>query len=1396
MSEQGVAIVGMSLRAPDAASLEDYWRNIREARVSISTAPPDRIPEEFFRPVVPPDEHHLEPSPIPTRQGGFIDTSLNIDPVRLGISPLQAASIEPDQLLALCVATEAITDAGMTPGEFDGSRTGVILGRGGYLTPATTRFSNRVRLTRQVAEILHNTLPDLGPETTDSVLTAVIKAASNGPATDVIGFVSNLCASRIANRLDLGGPAYTIDSACASSLLAIDQSIDELRRHRCDLVIAGGVHHCQEPVFWSVFTELHALSPSGNLRPFDRRADGTLVGEATGMVVLKRLEDAERDGNRIYAVITGSGVSSDGRATSLVNPNSSAQIKAVTAAWAEAGVDPTTDGSIGFLEGHGTGTTVGDAAELRTIAAVFGPASKGAMRPKLGSVKGMIGHTMHAAGVMSIIKAALCLYQRVIPPTPNCETPHDLLGATRFETSPEATPWEIDRDGLRRAGVNAFGFGGINAHIVLEEFDRARPSQPDRRQPLASSAMIRGIGASLAEALRGEDLASPSASGGYRSVRRPGSRVAQRLIEHLACTEQDFVMTDDLVGSSLAAGAQRPLIAFIFPGLEAVEVAPGMDLQKSLQQLVSGQFRLNQALQRAGVTPDVVGGASMGEMTALACAGAFPEHTVLGGLDHVPWPTVEAAPGLSAVLSASADVIREFTVGSDITVTHDNSPTQCIVAGDEGTIRSFLASMLKRGIAGKPIPLSPFFHTSAAAPLIEEFRSTTPASYITDPTIETWSGSTAAVYPSGSANIRDLMVTQLATPARLRQMTLGLYDRGVRAYICLGRSETHRLITQTLHDKPHVSISLDAANEPGSYDFAWLDAVLWTIGRGINLPAATQTQSRIPLRLGVQLVDFEHHETGTSGKTEDAGTVAVAKAPAVNSAVAQQVSPACETRGQHMVDISLQAMPYLRDHSFFRQRPGWPDDDDRCPVVPGTTILDIFQREAERIDRHPVTEVEDLRFAETLIASPPQHVPLLTSRMASGMYEMSLGTFASARATTGAYPSQVLGLPRIDRTGEGSAAFTASDLYESRRLFHGPAFRGIAAIDGIGPRHIRGTLRALPTPGALLDAAGQLLGCWLNAIPTSHMRVWPVSVCRVRFFRPLPMANEKVECDVGVRKMDHLHAEADFLLRLDGQPIATVEGWTVRHFADRPRAQAADIWPEYRAISRLTHDGWVFAREEWSDLVSRDVVMRNHLGSQERAEYERQTPRSRRQWLLGRIAIKDAVRNLLWSEGESEVFPAEIQVANAPSGAPLVTGRYGRSLDGVKVSVAHTGHVAVAIARRNVRGVGIDIETVSPLDVNAVALAFTPREQALLDGWSRTGQIARQTLEIAYWAAKEATGKAHGTGVTNPHAFDVSPAGDVHHLIVQTQSGQETVTWGTMKEPDTDQQFVVAWTEI
>jgi acyl transferase domain-containing protein len=410
------------------------------------------------------------------------------------------------------------------------------------------------------------------------------------PEYDVDGLASsipNLVPSRAANRLNLHGAAFTVDAACASSLVAVETAVGRLREGKCGVAVAAGVNFTHVPAFWYLFTRILAISPTERVRPFDRRADGMLIGEGAGAVVLKRLEDAEAAGDQVYAVVRGTGSSSDGRSVGVLAPSSAGQIRALERAYADARCDP---GEISFLEAHGTGTQAGDLAEIETIAKFYGkPRGEHGTRV-MGSVKSMIGHAMPAAGIASFIKAALALSNKILPPSLHCEQPHPLLAETAFHVGGETRPWIHPPSHPRRAGINSFGFGGINAHVVLEE---ARPplktrllhsGVPRPGELLAFSgagapelaARLRRAGRAAAPGVRLEDLAFTLA--GEAEAKAPcrlafvasaSEDVGARLEALAAQVESGGLATrePELLFYEEGRGRDGGRVAAVFPGL-------------------------------------------------------------------------------------------------------------------------------------------------------------------------------------------------------------------------------------------------------------------------------------------------------------------------------------------------------------------------------------------------------------------------------------------------------------------------------------------------------------------------------------------------------------------------------------------------------------------------------------------------------------------------------------------------------------------------------------------------------------------------------------------------------------------------------------------------------------
>ena len=463
-AQSPIAIVGMSCLFPGAGGLQEYWANVRDGIDAITDVPAGHWSVgDYF------DPDPKAPDMTYGRRGGFLD-AVDFDPMGFGISPRDLEATDSTQLLGMHVARQALRDAGYGANgrDFDRERTSVILGVSGTLPlviPLGARLGH---------PIWRQALAEAGvdADTSEDVIARIADGYVPWQENSFPGLLANVVAGRIANRLDLHGTNCIVDAACASSLSAIHLASLELEAGRADMVLSGGLDTFNDIFMYMCFSKTPALSESGDAQPFNQDADGTILGEGVGVVALKRLADAEQDGDRIYAVIKGIGSSSDGKGQAVYAPSSEGQARALRAAYRNAGVTPDT---VGLVEAHGTGTIVGDATEARGLTSVYEDTGREGSWCALGSVKSMIGHTKAAAGAAGLIKAVMALHHKILPPTIKVETPNEavLPGETPFYVNTDKRPWLSERGHPRRAGVSAFGFGGSNFHCVVEEY----PSQ-------------------------------------------------------------------------------------------------------------------------------------------------------------------------------------------------------------------------------------------------------------------------------------------------------------------------------------------------------------------------------------------------------------------------------------------------------------------------------------------------------------------------------------------------------------------------------------------------------------------------------------------------------------------------------------------------------------------------------------------------------------------------------------------------------------------------------------------------------------------------------------------------------------------------------------------------------
>jgi len=474
-----IAIVGLAGIYPGAGNARHYWQNILDKVDAVREADPEWVGPWF--------EHNAtDDDRIYTTRGGFLGEHARVNPQLYGVMPSVAAGADPDHLLTLKCAHDALEDAGYLHKPFDRERAGIVVGRGTYGNRGMASTMSRTLFLDQAMDLIRGLRPDFHDADIRALQTALKNQLPPFQAEHIGVLTPNIISGLVANRLNLMGPSYIVDAACATTLIALESAVRELLSRRCDLMLVGGSQVHTPPQIFMQFCRINALSRD-RIRPFQKGADGTLLGEGVGVMVLKRREDAERDGDRIYAVIQGIGTASDGRAKGLLAPRLEGEILAIQRAYRSSGIDPM---SVDLIEAHGTGTAVGDKTEIESLTSVFGARGRD---PQIAitAVKSMIGHCMPASGGAALIKTALALHHKILPPM-LCDTPDPALELekTPFYLNTETRPWIHGKAHPRRAGVNAFGFGGINSHVVLEEARERRVTQVQVLHAPANSELL------------------------------------------------------------------------------------------------------------------------------------------------------------------------------------------------------------------------------------------------------------------------------------------------------------------------------------------------------------------------------------------------------------------------------------------------------------------------------------------------------------------------------------------------------------------------------------------------------------------------------------------------------------------------------------------------------------------------------------------------------------------------------------------------------------------------------------------------------------------------------------------------------------------------------------------
>ena len=600
-----IAVVGVSALFPGSLDKTGFWRDILAGSDLIKDVPASHwLIEDYY------DPDPKAPDMTYASRGAFLE-DIDFDALSFGIPPTIAPATDTAQLLALIVANRVLQEA--TGGQFndvDKEKVSVILG----VTSAQELLGSMV--SRLQKPIWVEGLRQAGiPE--DEVQRACAKISEQfvpWQESTFPGLLGNVVAGRIANRLDLHGTNCVTDAACASAFSAVSMGVNELRLGQSDLVLTGGVDTMNDIFMYMCFSKTPALSRTGDCRPFSEKGDGTMLGEGIGMVALKRLADAERDGDNIYAVLKGVGSSSDGRSKSVYAPVPEGQARSLVRAYENAGYNADT---VELVEAHGTGTVAGDAAEFQGLVQAFDDVGREDRQwCALGSVKSQIGHTKAAAGSAGLFKVVMALHNKVIPPTIKVDVPNPKmdLPASPFYLSGEARPWVRGSSHPRRASVSSFGFGGSNFHLTLEEYTgehlapRVRVTATELvLLSAASPAALIGAAKALAGEARADKRGEESGRGRLLPflawntqrdfdasaparlavVAKDGAELAEKLIKAAdAVSKSPDAAFSWPAGTSYSHGPAAGPVAFLFPGQGSQYLSMGSGVASTFDQAI------------------------------------------------------------------------------------------------------------------------------------------------------------------------------------------------------------------------------------------------------------------------------------------------------------------------------------------------------------------------------------------------------------------------------------------------------------------------------------------------------------------------------------------------------------------------------------------------------------------------------------------------------------------------------------------------------------------------------------------------------------------------------------------------------------------------------------------
>ena len=812
LSEESIAVIGVGCRLPGASGPDAFWEMLENGREGIREVPADRWPiDDYFDP--DPDA----PGMVSTRSGGFLDEIDRFDPAFFGIAPREAMAMDPQQRLLLEVSWEALENAGLAPTSLAGSRTGVYVG-----------ICN--------SDYFHLLLG---------------RGASSIDAYVASGNALSVGSGRLSYVLGLQGPCMTIETSCSASLVSIHTACQSLRLGESSLALAGGVNVICTPETSIALSRSHMLATDGRCKTFDAAADGFTRGEGCAMVVLKRLSEAQRDGNRILALIRGSAINQDGKSSGLTVPNGRAQESVIRDALAAAGLEGP---DIDYVEAHGTGTSLGDPIEVRALARVLGEGRDRDKPVLIGSVKTNIGHLESAAGVAGFLKVVLALQHEAIPKHLNFKNPNPFIEWADLPVAVvgEGKPW-IRGARPRRAGVSSFGFSGTNAHLILEEAPaEVVPAEGGQGadRPLhcltvsaRSEASLHELTHLYADALAPEkglrlaDVAHVAATGRSHLTHRMAIVAADGAEARAALLDARAGEANPRIHRGKLASGQSTEVVFCFtgagaqyPGMgrelyqtspvfrdaidhcdkllgpdakgrtlksvfweNADDEAPIHDIGWTQPAMFAIEYALTTLWRSWGVVPAAVIGHSVGEYAAACAAGVF---SVDDGLRLIAerGRLMQSLPpgGMMAALFVPIDEIEAAIapMRDRVGIAAINGPGSVVISGETSAVETVLADFARRNVVGQRLFVSLAAHSPLMEPALDRMQALAQSVTMSPPTIPISWNLTGGSLPSGVAPDAIYWRRHMREPVRFADGIKALRDDGFRIFLEVGPHPT------------------------------------------------------------------------------------------------------------------------------------------------------------------------------------------------------------------------------------------------------------------------------------------------------------------------------------------------------------------------------------------------------------------------------------------------------------------------------------------------------------------------------------------------------------------------------------------------------------------------------